>query len=69
VEDAELEDLFRLEEIADKVNVEAFLPGCNGVMLANEVCGDPNDTVDSNTGESVCVAIEASSLEGDAVQI
>jgi hypothetical protein len=69
VEDVELEDLFRLEETADKVKAEAFLLGCDGVMLANEVCGDPIDAVDIDTGESGCVAIEASSLEGDAVQI
>jgi hypothetical protein len=69
VEDAELEVLFRLGETAEKVKAEAFLLGCDGVMLANEVCGDPIDAVDIDTGERAGVAIEASSLEGDAVQI
>jgi hypothetical protein len=69
VEDAELEVLFRQEETADKVKAEAFLLGCDGVMLANEVCGDPIVSLNIGTGERVGVAIEASSLEGDAVQI
>ena len=69
VEDAELEALFRREGTVDKVKVEAFLLGCDGIMLANEVCGDPIDAVDIDTGERVGVATEAPSLEGDAVQI
>jgi hypothetical protein len=69
VEDVELEDLFRPEETAEKVKAEGFLLGCDGVMLANEVCGDPIDAADVDTGESVCVAIDASSLEDNAAQI
>ena len=62
-------DFFSPEETADKVKTEGFLLGCVGVMVANEVCDDPLDAVDVDTGKGICVAIGTSILEGDAVQI
>jgi hypothetical protein len=49
-EDVELADFFSPEETADKVKTESFLLGCVGVMVANEVCDDPLDAVDVDTG-------------------
>lgn len=48
--DVELADFFNPEETVDKVKTEDFLLACVGVMLANEACGDPLDTVDVGTG-------------------
>jgi hypothetical protein len=68
VEETGLEEFLRLEETADKVKTEVLLVSCDGVVFVNEVCADPIDAV-GETGERVCVTIETSSLEGDAVQI